>query len=146
MTPISEKDTIYEQTHKASLSSVLKIGEESKKSILQTDDRKITGTGKYAFQNIQDETYGDEEFYEEDFEDVNLLSLIHIQYESDFEDYEEDENEKTVRDQRNQFELAQVVSNYQRILESSLSSSSSLLSDSFRSTNQSMSFTGQKTK
>lgn len=118
MTPISEKDTIYEQTSKASLQSALNYrGEETKKTIT-TDERKLTGTGKYSFQQ---DSYQDD-YYEEDFED----------YESDFEEYDEDENEKTIRDQKNQFELAQVVSNYQRILESSLTSSSSYLTESFK--------------
>ena len=49
MTPISEKDTIYEQTSKASLQSALKFTEEAKKKTT-TDERKLTGTGKYSFQ------------------------------------------------------------------------------------------------
>lgn len=52
MTPISEKDTIYEQTSKATLQSALKYAEESKKTTLRSaaDERKLTGTGKYTFQ------------------------------------------------------------------------------------------------
>jgi hypothetical protein len=50
MTPISEKDTIYEQTSKASLQIGLKYAEETKKK-QSLDERKLTGTGKYSFQS-----------------------------------------------------------------------------------------------
>lgn len=135
MTPISEKDTIYEQTSKATLQSALKYAtEESKKTTMQSvaDERKLTGTGKYAFTQ-QQQDYTQDDYYEEDFEDVSTHTFTQgVQYESDFEEYEEDESERTIRDQRNQVELAQVVSNYQRILESSLNSSSSYLTESFK--------------
>jgi phosphoenolpyruvate carboxylase len=82
MTPISEKDTIYEQTQKATLQSALKYGEESKKSMqITNDERKLTGTGQYSFKNKHEETYADDDFYEEDFEDVNnycceIISIV----------------------------------------------------------------------
>ena len=54
----------------------------------------------------------------------------------------EDNEERTLRVQKQQLEMNQVVSNYQRILEASLSSSSSYLTDTIRSAaSQSMTYT-----
>lgn len=54
----------------------------------------------------------------------------------------EDDEERTLRVQKQQLEMNQVVSNYQRILEASLSSSSSYLTDTIRSAaSQSMTYT-----
>lgn len=62
MTPISEKDTIYEQTSKRTIDSGIKSSsskfatpEEQKRTQMSssgfqmTDERKLTGTGKYKF-------------------------------------------------------------------------------------------------
>ena len=88
LTPISEKDTIYEQTQKATMMSghiqyhgtspqkkLQYTPEEHKKtqmstpSIQHSDERKLTGTGQYKFPSEDD---GDD-YYEEDFEDVRLF-------------------------------------------------------------------------
>jgi hypothetical protein len=97
MTPISEKDTIYEQTQKATLQSAfhqhdstkkVTVLEESKRSTPLTttnskEDRKLTGTGKYSFQ-VNHHGGPDEElendYYEEDFEDVNDSLYYQYQY------------------------------------------------------------------
>lgn len=79
MTPISEKDTIFETSQRGSLqsshNSQFALPEEQKRSQAPVDDRRITGTGKYNFDDPQDQ-YGqewEEEFYEDDFEDVSAL-------------------------------------------------------------------------
>ena len=93
MTPISEKDTIYEQTQKATIESSILRGiqstpqtkygtsEEHKRSQnfsssgfsgTDGDERKLTGSGYYKFQQDQDEEDEDADFYEDDFEDVRL--------------------------------------------------------------------------
>ena len=53
-----------------------------------------------------------------------------VQYESDFEDYEEDDDDKNAKQQKNQRELDQVVSNYQRVLDITMETS---FGDSFKS-------------
>ena len=62
MTPISEKDTIFEQTSKRTIESSSRLGslkqtpEEQKRTQMSSsgfadDSRKLTGTGKYNFKD-----------------------------------------------------------------------------------------------